>query len=171
MSDIPSNDTVSPWQPMTDAIDIKHIGKLLEELGECVSASARCLIQGIDETEPTTGKANRQWLENEIADVYANLGLVTARFHLTLVKIQERRDIKVRKLRQWHAIPKPENSRRYNMADRSANPIAEITDLNLTLEQVYLMTNWSDSELNAVVDLKPASNFTTNDGIYVERVQ
>jgi len=56
---------VNPWHPMSDPVDIKHLGKLLEELAEGVnalnevasamnkaaSAVARCLIQGINEAQ------------------------------------------------------------------------------------------------------------------------
>lgn len=75
--------TLNPWIPMSKPIDIKHLGKLAEELGEASSAVARCLIQGIDESEPVTGKLNRQWLEDELADVCANIQLVCAILVLT----------------------------------------------------------------------------------------
>lgn len=91
---------VRPWNPMTDPVDIKHIGKIIEELGELQAALARCLIQGIDETETTTGKPNRQWLEEEIADVYANLSLVQERFKLRV--LYDRVDQKITRLKSWH---------------------------------------------------------------------
>lgn len=72
----------SPWHPMSDAVDLKHLGKLAEELSEAGAAVARCIIQGIDEAEPVTGKINRQWLQDELADVQANIGLVIERFKL-----------------------------------------------------------------------------------------
>lgn len=50
----------SPWHPMTDSVDLKHLGKLMEELGECQAAIARCIIQGIDSAEPVTGKINKK---------------------------------------------------------------------------------------------------------------
>lgn len=90
----------NPWHPMINPIDIKNIGKFIEELGECVSAAARTLIQGIDECEPVTGKLNKEWLEDEIADIKANIDLVTDRFKL---KINERRiERKKTHLKQWH---------------------------------------------------------------------
>lgn len=92
----------NPWHPIKDAIDLKHLGKLGEELNECGSAVSRCIIQGVDEKEPVTGKVNRHWLEDEIADVYANLALVVDRFRLNFTRIQERRDRKIEHLRVWH---------------------------------------------------------------------
>lgn len=95
---------INPWVPMTEPIDLKHIGKLIEELGECISAAARCQIQGIDEVHPVTGKSNREWLEEEIADVNANIELVCKHFQLDSHKIYKRSVIKEEKLKAWHAL-------------------------------------------------------------------
>lgn len=104
----PSNPATSwalnPWRPMTRAIDLKHLGKLGEELNECGAAVNRCIIQGIDEAEPITGKTNRAWLEDEIADVYANLHLVCVHFGLDAPKILERIERKKAHLRGWHSM-------------------------------------------------------------------
>lgn len=100
----PSGLSVNPWVPMTNLLDLKHIGKLIEELGECVSAAARCQIQGIDECEPTTGKLNRDWLEDEIADVTNNLQLVTEHFNLNVGKIHARVSRKRAMLKEWHGM-------------------------------------------------------------------
>ena len=64
-------DRVSPWTPETNPTTLKRLGKLGEELGELQSAAMRCLIQGIGEASPDTGKPNRQWLLEEMADVEA----------------------------------------------------------------------------------------------------
>lgn len=92
----------SPWHPMTDPVDNKHIGKLLEELGEAVAAAARCQIQGIDECEPNTGKPNKEWLEDELADVEANIRLCAERFRLDRDRMDSRSAKKVAMLRSWH---------------------------------------------------------------------
>lgn len=60
---------MNPWVPIKDPKVQRRFGKTLEELGELTSAVSRCLIQGIDECEPVTGKPNRQWLLEELADV------------------------------------------------------------------------------------------------------
>lgn len=93
-----------PWVPMKKAIDLKHLGKLQEELAECLAATARCLIQGIDEREPVTGKLNREWLEDEIADVFANLHLVRQHFGLNFERMNERAAEKMERLSQWHQM-------------------------------------------------------------------
>lgn len=42
-------DDARPWHPEKDAVRLKHLGKLAEELNECGAAVSRCIIQGIDE--------------------------------------------------------------------------------------------------------------------------
>lgn len=95
---------MNPWHPMTNPVDLKHIGKLGEEAGELASAAARCSIQGIDEREPVTGKLNRTWLEDEIADVMANSDLCMEHFGLDRLRILERAARKMVLLREWHSM-------------------------------------------------------------------
>lgn len=91
---------ISPWHPIKDAVDLKHLGKLAEESNELGSAIARCIIQGVDECHPVTGKSNRSWLEDEMADVIAGITLCEERFGLNVdvKRIEE----KLRDLRRWH---------------------------------------------------------------------
>ena len=95
---------LSPWQPMTSALDIKHLGKLLEELNETGAAAARCLIQGINEAEPVTGVINRQWLEDEMADVQACILLVVQHFGLNRICMTRRMAKKMKHLKAWHKL-------------------------------------------------------------------
>lgn len=103
-------DTTTPWIPMSDPVDIKHIGKLLEEGGESVAAlgqaialAARCLIQGMDGINPDTGVRNKEQLENEFADVIANIRLNIRRFGLNDTRIECRAQRKFAYLTQVHA--------------------------------------------------------------------
>jgi hypothetical protein len=96
---------LNPWVPMSKPIDVKHLGKLAEELNEAGAAVARCLIQGITESEPITLKPNRQWLEEELADVAANIELVIT--HFGLDRMLARRERKMKHLRAWHAMLEP----------------------------------------------------------------
>jgi len=98
------NPIVNPWHPMSNPVDVKHLGKLLEELGELTAAVSRCLIQGIDESEPITGKSNRVWLEEEIADVEACIDLVMERFNLNYRDILNRTMKKRDRLKSWHSM-------------------------------------------------------------------
>lgn len=89
---------------MRNAVDLKHLGKLGEELGEATAATLRCLIQGIAEREPVTGVPNREWLENELADVRANIDLCCAHFKLDEVRMADRAEKKKSHLRAWHKL-------------------------------------------------------------------
>lgn len=95
---------LNPRHPTTNTVDLKHLGKLAEESGELGAAVSRCIVQGIAEAEPTTGKPNREWLEDEIADVAANSQLVIERFGLDKDRILERVRRKAAQLRTWHAM-------------------------------------------------------------------
>ncbi len=95
---------LNPWKPITEPLDLAHLGKMVEELNECGSASARCQIQGIDEAEPVTGKVNRDWLTEEIADVQAASELAIEHFGLDLDRIAARKAKKKAHLRAWHAM-------------------------------------------------------------------
>ncbi len=95
---------INPWVPMKKPIDLKHMGKLMEELAECLAATSRCVIQGVEEAESVTGKSNRQWLREEIADVLANVDLVIEHFGLDKQAIEERRERKKAGLREWHGM-------------------------------------------------------------------
>jgi hypothetical protein len=94
----------SPWTPISDPVDLKHLGKFAEEIGESGSVVGRCIIQGMDGVDPASGKTNRQRLEDEIADLYANAELVVERFGLDRSHIDNRAAFKMNHLRRWHAM-------------------------------------------------------------------
>lgn len=102
MDDLSKLKDPSPWHPIKNSVDLKHLGKLAEELGEAGAAVARCIIQGIDEKEPVTEVPNQQWLENELADVIANIDLVCDRFKLDKIRMAERSLRKKKHLTAWH---------------------------------------------------------------------
>lgn len=93
----------SPWMPESNAANLKVLGKLGEELNEGGAAVSRCIIQGIDECEPVTGKLNRSWLEDEIADILANLDIAMDHFGLDRGRIALRADRKRDYIRAWLA--------------------------------------------------------------------
>jgi hypothetical protein len=87
--DIPA-DGPSDWQPMTNKADLAVISKLGEEVTECGSALFRCIIQGINEVHPVTGKINREWLEDEIAGVLGMVEHAILHFGLDRVRMAKR---------------------------------------------------------------------------------
>ena len=100
----------SPWQPMSDPVDLAVIGKTLEELAECSAALSRCLIQGIDELDPDTGRSNRDQLTDEVADVYATIGLLYEHFRFVPTSINHRVEKKRSHLRRWFEMLRDQRS-------------------------------------------------------------
>ena len=80
----------SPWTPETSQFRLAVLGKLAEEGSEVATAAVRCIIQGIDEEEPVTGKLNRTWLEDEIADIMAQCELAICALGLDYDRIEKR---------------------------------------------------------------------------------
>lgn len=95
----------NPWQPETDQLRLAVLGKLAEEASECATAAARCMIQGIDECEPVTGKSNREWLEDEIADVIAQTRRASEALGLDIGRIMDRAKAKEAFTKQWQGDP------------------------------------------------------------------
>jgi len=95
---------LNPWQPERDAIRLALLGKMLEEVNELGSILARCIIQGIGESEPVTGKPNIDALEDEIADVSGAGSLVIEHFGLRDPRMSARADRKIEHLRAWHKL-------------------------------------------------------------------
>lgn len=85
------------------AVRTDHLNELNRACGGLVSASSRCLIQGVDEAEPVTGRVNRNWLENAAADVRAWIELCEEHFSLDCARITARASKKKLHLQKWHA--------------------------------------------------------------------
>lgn len=92
----------SPWQPEAGAVRLAVLGKLAEELGELSAIVARCIIQGIDESEPRTGVLNRDALAKEMADVSANIAI--CRDHFKIDPLLQRQVGKMAFLDEWHEL-------------------------------------------------------------------
>lgn len=84
----------SMWEPITNQADLAILGKLGEELCEGGAAIFRCIIQGVDEKEPTTGKVNREWLRDELADIEAMIEHAKIRFNIDRYEVSKRRQRK-----------------------------------------------------------------------------
>lgn len=63
--------TITLWKPEPNTINHQALGKLAEEAAELAKTCIRALIQGLDETNPATGRSNREEIADEIADVTA----------------------------------------------------------------------------------------------------
>lgn len=95
---------MSPWQIETDPLRVRRLGKTLEEINELGAVLARCTIQGIDEIDPSSGKTNRQRLEEETADVLAQIVCNIEALALNRPAIHARRDEKIRQMVEWESI-------------------------------------------------------------------
>lgn len=94
----------SPWFPTTDEIELAIFGKLLEELGECSSILARCIIQGLGEKNPRTEKPNLQALLEEVADVIAGFDVLMLHLNVEPAELAARIAAKRDHLRSWHSL-------------------------------------------------------------------
>lgn len=97
-------DKITRWVPTTNRSHLRVLGKAAEETSELGQVLARCIIQGIEEKEPNGEKTNRQWLTEEVADVYAALEVLVGEFQLDLETITTRQDSKVNKLLRWKRL-------------------------------------------------------------------
>ena len=95
---------INPWNVETSPLRKRHLGKTLEELGELTAVVARCMIQGIDEVDPSSGKLNRLRLEEEIADVYAQLDMLEDLFDLDRIFISDRIVVKQGHMDKWSRL-------------------------------------------------------------------
>lgn len=88
--ELEATEQVSEWRPITNIYQLGLLGKLCEEANELGAACARSIIQGLDEQVPNKDYTNREWLENEIADVYALADAAVDRLKLNTIRIAAR---------------------------------------------------------------------------------
>jgi hypothetical protein len=94
--------SITLWKPEPDVLIHQALGKACEEANELASILARCLIQGIYQSEPVTGKPNRQALFEEIADLDAAVQWLR---ELAVDEYDEARaDRKLNGFRRWQCM-------------------------------------------------------------------
>jgi hypothetical protein len=100
---------ITPWQPEQNRFRLAVLGKLAEESGELSARAARCIIHGLDERDPDTGRLNRDELAREVADMLACLEIL--RETLSVVPNDARIASKANGFRHWHSLieQEPEN--------------------------------------------------------------
>lgn len=69
-----------------------------------ISSVSRCVIQGIDETEPVTGKPNRDWLRESADNFCINLHRLIIALKLDQSYIMERVRLKAAHQQGWHRM-------------------------------------------------------------------
>jgi NTP pyrophosphatase (non-canonical NTP hydrolase) len=101
--DIP-NKPPTPWKPYTNTERaLAVLGKSAEETAELNQILARCMIQNLESANPDTGKPNREALEEEIADVIAQIHLLIDEFDLDRAKIMNRVHRKQAYQKSWYS--------------------------------------------------------------------
>lgn len=95
---------MTKWTPTTNLMMLRRMGKMLEELGELTEVAARCIIQGIDEVDPSTQRVNRVRLEDEIADVMAQCRVTVRMLKLDGDRINLRDLHKQELMAEWEAM-------------------------------------------------------------------
>lgn len=80
------------------------LADLAIHLGQAGAAAARCLIQGIDEAEPSTGEVNREWLTNGLDNLRGALLAAIGSLGMSVAAIDERVARKREFLLRWHAM-------------------------------------------------------------------
>lgn len=101
---------MNPWSPITNPTHLKILGKCAEETSELGNVLARIIVQGLDESEPTTGKPNKEWLEDEIADVVCTTSIVIDYFGLDYERMKQRALDKCKRLNTWFDMPVKEEA-------------------------------------------------------------
>jgi NTP pyrophosphatase (non-canonical NTP hydrolase) len=104
------NDTLPPvtkpmqrWLPDADPRQARRVGKTLEELSELAAVLARISIQGLDSVDPSSGKTNRVRLQEELADVQAQIACTVLTLDLDQRLIARRTMVKMHQMAEWEA--------------------------------------------------------------------
>lgn len=95
---------MSKWVPTTNLLELRRFGKLGEELGELQAVISRCIIQGLDGLDPATKKINRRRLEEECADVQAQIETTIKALDLDRMFIVCRNGEKQSQMNEWEAL-------------------------------------------------------------------
>lgn len=94
---------MTKWTPDCNPHQARRIGKTLEELHELGAVLARISIQGLDAVDPGTGKTNRQRMNEETADVIAQINRNFHAFAMPADDIDKRVQEKEAMMAEWEA--------------------------------------------------------------------
>lgn len=93
---------ITAWLPEQDRHRLAVLGKLAEECNELGARAVRCIIHGIDEIDPKSGRSNREELERETADVLACIEQAGKR--VGLKGLRDRVEEKFDGFDHWHDL-------------------------------------------------------------------
>ncbi len=95
---------MNPWILPSSPLLRRRIGKTGEEANELGAVCSRILIQGLDEIDPSSGKPNRRRLEEESADVIAQIRKNMQRLGLDADFIKQRVSEKCKRMDEWESL-------------------------------------------------------------------
>jgi NTP pyrophosphatase (non-canonical NTP hydrolase) len=93
--------TLQKWVPTTNGIILRRMGKLGEELAELSNVTNRVIIQGLYQVDPSSQKVNKLRLEEEVADVWAQILVTMKALQLDREMIEARVENKVDQMQEW----------------------------------------------------------------------
>ena len=100
---------ITAWMPETDQHRLAVLGKLAEEANELAGACVRAIIQGIDGTDPASGRTNRDEIGREFGDVVACFQQLEDRIGVSVD--HARIDRKFDGFNDWHDLIDSENAK------------------------------------------------------------
>ncbi|MBP1850539.1 hypothetical protein [Rhizobium halophytocola] len=95
---------ITLWLPEPDIVTHQALGKAAEEASELSKIAARCMIQGLDASDPKSGIANRQALADELADMEAVIGWITDLLKIDIETHNARADRKYTGFAEWQKM-------------------------------------------------------------------
>lgn len=93
--------TLVPWLRQSEQASVR---KLLGSVGLTMSVASRCVIQGIDKTDPATQKTNKLRLEEAITALVLDCMVAVHRLELSVCSIVFRALVKEQDMRTWEAM-------------------------------------------------------------------
>lgn len=93
---------ITAWLPEQDRHRLAVLGKLAEECNELAARASRCILHGLDEVDPDTGRTNREELTRELADVDACTAQALKR--LDIEPMMQRAGDKYAGFNRWHDL-------------------------------------------------------------------
>lgn len=95
---------INAWAAESNALFVRRLGKTGEECGELSAVVTRCIIQGVDGVDPSSGKTNRERLFDELADVQAQIDCCVETFAIDIFAFESRVLFKRERMGEWESL-------------------------------------------------------------------
>lgn len=101
---------LTKWTPTTNLLELRRLGKTVEELGELVAVLGRTICQGLDGVDPASGEGNVERITKEAADVLAQIACTSAAFGIDQAAVDKRVFEKIGQMNEWEAMFKDDKT-------------------------------------------------------------